>query len=44
MGRLGEEPGTRELAIESTFVVPYRVREEVIEIIRIWHGAQDRSR
>lgn len=44
MGRLGEEPDTRELVIENTFVVPYRVREDIIEVVRVWHGARDRRK
>jgi addiction module RelE/StbE family toxin len=42
-GRPGVEPGTRELVFAPLrYVVVYRVRESVIEIMRIWHGAQDR--
>lgn len=43
LGRRNEEAGVRELIIDATFVVPYIVHDEVIEIVRIWHGAQDRT-
>lgn len=37
--RPGRRPGTRELVVPRTaFVVPYRVRGEVIEILRVLHG------
>ena len=40
-GRLGRKPNTRELVISGTpFLVVYRIREDVIEISRILHGAQ----
>lgn len=42
-GRNGTEPGTRELVFSPLpYIAVYRVRESVIEIMRIWHGAQDR--
>jgi addiction module RelE/StbE family toxin len=42
-GRLGVEPGTRELVFSPLpYIAVYRVREPFIEIMRIWHGAQDR--
>ena len=40
LGRPGEVEGTREL-VSSPYVVVYRIRSEVIEILHIWHGAQD---
>ena len=40
-GRLGRKPNTRELVISGTpFLAVYRIREDVIEISRIVHGAQ----
>jgi len=48
IGRAGAEPGTRELPGVHPFVIVYRTREDTpdhpgsIEILRIWHGAQDR--
>jgi len=43
-GRIGREEGTRELLFPPLpYVAVYRVREESIEILRIWHGAQERN-
>ena len=39
-GRPGEVTGTREL-VSPPYVVVYRSSEEIIEILTIWHGAQD---
>ncbi|MBS0296239.1 MAG: type II toxin-antitoxin system RelE/ParE family toxin [Proteobacteria bacterium] len=41
-GRPGLVPGTRELTALWPYVIVYRVRADVVEILRIWHGAQDR--
>ncbi len=43
-GRPGFEEETRALVIPKTpYVVAYRVvRPEAVEILRIWHGAQNR--
>lgn len=41
MGRTGRVTGTRELVVARThFVVPYRVRDDRVEIIRVFHSAQ----
>jgi addiction module RelE/StbE family toxin len=41
MGRAGRVPGTRELVIPDTpYVVPYRVREKTVEILRVFHAAR----
>jgi toxin ParE1/3/4 len=41
MGRPGRVPGTRELVITGTpFVVPYRLRGQTIQILRVYHGAR----
>jgi plasmid stabilization system protein ParE len=40
LSRPGEVTGTRELVI-SPYIVVYRTTEETIEILYIWHGAQD---
>jgi toxin ParE1/3/4 len=43
-GRPGREPGTRELLHgRLPHIVAYRVREDAVEVLRIWHPAQDRS-
>jgi toxin ParE1/3/4 len=41
-GRLGREEGTRELSFPPLpYIAVYRVKEQHIEIVRIYHGAQD---
>ncbi len=40
LGRPGEVKGTREL-VSPPYVVVYRSTEEFVEILHIWHGAQD---
>ena len=41
MGRPGRSPDTRELVVTNTpFIVPYRVRDEVVEILAVFHGAR----
>lgn len=43
-GRLGVEPGTRELVFSPLpYIAVYRVNQASVEIMRIWHGAQDRQ-
>lgn len=40
-GRPGRVPGTRELVVSGTpYLVPYRVRGETVEILRVFHGAR----
>jgi toxin ParE1/3/4 len=40
-GRPGRWPGTRELVIPGTpYLIPYRVRGEVVQILRVFHGAR----
>ena len=40
-GRPGRWPGTRELIIPGTpYIVPYRVKGDLIEILRVFHGAR----
>jgi toxin ParE1/3/4 len=42
-GRLGSEDGTRELLfLPMPYIAVYRVREGAIEVLRIYHTAQDR--
>ena len=41
MGRPGRVSGTRELVVPGTpYVIPYRVRGDSIEIIRVLHSAR----
>lgn len=42
-GRAGRISGTRELVAERSYVIVYRVRHELVEIVRVWHSARDRS-
>jgi plasmid stabilization system protein ParE len=39
LGRPGRVPGTRELIVtKKRYVVPYRVRGETVEILRLFHA------
>ena len=41
LGRPGRVPGTRELAVLKTrYVVPYRVRGDTVEILRVFHTSR----
>ena len=41
MGRPGRVAGTRELVIDGLpYIVPYRLREKSIEILRVYHAAR----
>ena len=41
MGRPGRVAGTRELVVTSTpYIIPYRVRGDFVEILRIFHAAR----
>ncbi|HWX56096.1 MAG TPA: type II toxin-antitoxin system RelE/ParE family toxin [Verrucomicrobiae bacterium] len=43
-GRPGREEGTREILFPPMpYVAVYRVQEQDIEVLRIYHAAQDRS-
>jgi len=43
-GRVGREQGTRELALPPLpYIAVYRVKQQDIEVLRIWHGAQNRD-
>jgi len=42
-GRIGKKRGTRELVFAPLpYIAVYRVRGAVIEILSVWHGAQNR--
>jgi toxin ParE1/3/4 len=42
LGRKGRIEGTRELVFAGLpYIVVYRVQDESVEIVRIYHGAQD---
>ncbi len=41
MGRPGRVLGTRELVVSDTpYIIPYRMRQERLELIAIFHGRQ----
>lgn len=41
IGRLGRVPNTRELIVDKTpFILPYRVRDNKIEILRLLHTSR----
>jgi toxin ParE1/3/4 len=42
-GQAGRENGTRELLfLPLPYIAVYREKEETIEVVRIFHGSQDR--
>lgn len=41
LGRLGRIPGTRELIVVNLpYILPYRVRSDHVEILRVFHTAR----
>lgn len=40
LGRPGRVPGTRELVVHKNYVVPYRVKGETVQIVRVQHVAR----
>ena len=42
VGRSGRVSGTRELMVPDTpYIVPYRVRGDAVEILRVFHAARN---
>lgn len=42
MGRLGRVPGTREWVVNRTpYLLVYREHDHALEILHVWHEAQD---
>lgn len=41
-GRIGLEPGTRELVAVQPYVLVYEATKLEVTILAVWHGAQDR--
>lgn len=45
IGRPGQIKGTRERVVGKTpYLIAYRARGDVIELLRIWHGRRDWQR
>jgi toxin ParE1/3/4 len=45
LGRPGVMDGTRELLHERLpYIVAYRVKDDTVEILHIWHPSQNRAR
>ena len=45
MGRPSALPDVRELVVAKTpYIVPYRIKNDQIEVLAVFHGAQDRAR
>jgi addiction module RelE/StbE family toxin len=42
MGRVSEAPEIREFVVHEHYLLSYRIRPERIEILQVWHTAQDR--
>jgi len=40
IGRPGRMPGTRELVVHENYVLPYRVKGDMVQIIRVHHVAR----
>ena len=41
IGRAGRIPGTKELVIpDAPYIVPYRVKSNVVEILRVYHTSR----
>ncbi len=41
LGRAGRVPGTKELLVPNTpYILPYRVKDEVVQILRVYHSAR----
>jgi plasmid stabilization system protein ParE len=47
LGRPGKHPNTRERVFKfgrSSYLVRYRITDDAVIIVRIWHGKEDRPR
>ena len=41
-GRVGLEPGTRELVAVRPYVLVHEAKDAEVVILAVWHGAQER--
>jgi toxin ParE1/3/4 len=42
LGRRTEFEGVRELVVHANYLVSYRVSNDTIDILQVWHAAQQR--
>jgi toxin ParE1/3/4 len=42
LGRRTEIEGIRELVVHANYLISYRVSNEAVEILQVWHAAQQR--
>ena len=42
MGRRAEFEGIRELVVHPNYIVSYRVNADTVQILQVWHVAQNR--
>ena len=40
LGRPGRVPATRELVVHDNYFVPYRVKSDTVQIVRVQHVAR----
>ena len=43
IGRTGVYADTRELVVHKNCIVTYRVRADEIQLLQVWHSAQQRT-
>ncbi len=43
LGRSEAKESMRELVIQKHYLVSYRIKEDTIEILQVWHTAKDRQ-
>jgi len=44
IGREGHVEGTREWVVGQTpYLIVYRIKDEQLEVLRVWHGRQNRQ-
>ncbi|MEC4591873.1 MULTISPECIES: type II toxin-antitoxin system RelE/ParE family toxin [Nitrospirillum] len=41
-GRPGSKPGTREVTVIYPYVIVYKIEDDRVLILRVWHGSQER--